>query len=35
MSTETITISNLIDQQFNFLEEPEGGFFTFLFSFFR
>lgn len=35
MSTETIIISNLIDQQFTFLEEPKGGFFSLLFSFFR
>ena len=35
MSTETFIISNLIDQQFNFLEEPKGGFFAFISSFFR
>jgi hypothetical protein len=35
MSTETLIISDLIDQQFNFLEEAESGFFAFLFRIFR
>ena len=35
MSHEILEFSNLIDQQFDSLDEPTGGFFSFLFRLFR
>lgn len=35
MNNELTDFSNLIDQQFDYSEEPTGGFLSFLLSFFR
>jgi len=35
MSNEILQFSKLIDQQFDYLDEPSGGFFSFLFRLFR
>jgi hypothetical protein len=35
MSHEILEFSKLIDQQFDYLDEPAGGFFSFLFRLFN
>jgi hypothetical protein len=34
MSTEILNFSTLIDQQFDYMDEPTGGFFSFLINLF-